>query len=136
MYIQYTHEAKHNKINVGCHPVLWAKHDASVSRIQHNTYLPTFWHQIHILKCSTLLQIVHNWQNPKLSNPDGNLLSSDPFRMCYINFSTRCLRLTASNMINQKKQKVWSEVWPTALWCVWKKWEQISHIKQKKSYKV
>jgi len=38
----------------------------------------------------------------------------------YINFRTRCLRLPASNKINQKKQKVQSEVWPNLLRCFWK----------------
>ena len=93
-----------------------SKTRASVSRTQHNKYLPNFWHQDvnrstfwSALPCFRLYTID---KIPKLSNPDGNLLSSDPFRMClndgYINF-----RLTASNKINQKKQKIWSEVWPT-----------------------
>ena len=97
-----------------------SKTHASVSRIQHTKYLPTFSHQDvnrstfgSALPCFRLYTID---KIPKLSNPDGNLLSSDPFRMClndgYINFRTHCLRLTASNKINQKKQKIWSEVWP------------------------
>ena len=105
-----------------------SKTRASVSRIQQTKYLPNFWHQDvnkstfwSALPCFRLYTID---KIPKLSKPDGNLLSSDPFRMClndgYINFRTHCLRLTASNKINQKKQKIWSEVWPTPLRCFWK----------------
>ena len=76
---------------------------ASVSRIQHTKYLPKFWHQDvnrstfwSALPC---FRLYTNDKVPKLSNPDGNLLSSDPFRLCLndvnINFRTHYLRLTA-----------------------------------------
>ena len=69
--------------------LLFAEIWAWVSRIQHNKHLPTFWHQNvnrsvswSVLPCFRLYTID---KIPKLSNPDNNLLSSDPFKMCLSN---------------------------------------------------